>query len=310
MNDDDTVHEADPTKHDPDNRPTGNDSAGGEAPTPMPEPPSDPDASPTDPDLLASEHAADSNEVMTKGISTAKLVTIAGALSLVGLLAIYFVIAAPAQNRVELLESQLAAANIDVEELDGEVDELTVKLEKLQSEVTRLDSQNAELSTEAAIAEQAIEAMRSTQNELEVRLKDQIQKGSVLIEERDGELVVDLIDKIVFDSGEAELNDSGKDVLKEVGETLNKVPDKVIMIAGHTDNLPISDKLVEQFPTNWELSTARSTNVVRFLQEEIKIPGKRLAVAGFAEFRPVAKNRSSAGRRKNRRIEVRLLPIR
>jgi len=120
--------------------------------------------------------------------------------------------------------------------------------------------------------------------------------------------VVDLIDKIVFDSGEAELNDAGKEVLRQVGETLAKVPDEILQVTGHTDNKPISRKLAERFPTNWELSVARATNVVRFLQEEVKIPGDRLVAAGMAEYRPVATNRTATGRRRNRRIEVRLLP--
>lgn len=97
---------------------------------------------------------------------------------------------------------------------------------------------------------------------------------------------MDLIDKIVFDSGEAELNDAGKEVLRQVGETLAKVPDEIIQVTGHTDNKPISRKLAERFPTNWELSVARATNVVRFLQEEVKIPGDRLVAAGMAEYRP------------------------
>lgn len=233
----------------------------------------------------------------------------AAVLGFVGILIVYFAVATPARNRVTELEGELVVARASVEETEGERDQLGVTVEKLEAEVRRLDRQTAELSTEAALTDQALMAMHATQTELEERLKDQIKKGSVLVEERDGELVVDLLDKIVFDSGAAELNESGKDVLKQVGETLKKVPDKVIQIAGHTDNLPISDKLLEQFPTNWELSTTRATNVVRFLQEEIKIPGKRLAAVGFAEYRPVAKNRSKAGRRKNRRIEVRLLPL-
>ena len=60
--------------------------------------------------------------------------------------------------------------------------------------------------------------------------------------------------------------------------------------------------------TNWELSTARATNVVRYFQERGKIPGTRLAAAGFAEFRPSASNASEEGRRKNRRIEILLVP--
>lgn len=179
---------------------------------------------------------------------------------------------------------------------------------KLEAELLDIKTSTAELSADKAIAEQALAAMRRTQEELKERLKEEVNKGNVLIEEMQGEIVVDLIDKVVFDSGQAELNDKGKEVLREVGETLKKVPDKIIQIAGHTDNDGISKNLIEQFPTNWELSTARATNVVRFLQEEVKVPGKRLAAVGFAEYQPIGNNRTKAGKRKNRRIEVRLIP--
>lgn len=63
----------------------------------------------------------------------------------------------------------------------------------------------------------------------------------------------------------------------------------------------------ERFPTNWELSTARATNVVRFLQESGNIPGERLVAMGFAQYRPAASNASASGRQQNRRIELVLI---
>jgi chemotaxis protein MotB len=66
----------------------------------------------------------------------------------------------------------------------------------------------------------------------------------------------------------------------------------------------VSPTVLEHFPTNWELSTARATNVVRFLETEGGIPGDQLVAAGFASYRPAASNQSEAGRRRNRRIEM------
>ena len=74
-------------------------------------------------------------------------------------------------------------------------------------------------------------------------------------------------------------------------------------VEGHTDATPISPERAEQFPTNWELSTARATTVVRFLEEQ-GIPGERLAALGFGEHRPLADNGTAIGRRRNRRIEL------
>lgn len=188
------------------------------------------------------------------------------------------------------------------------LDTSRAELDALRAQVEALEAERDSLAQDTRQKEEALAAMRRTQDELQERLQAEVEKGSVLISQQRGELVVDLIDRIVFDSGEAELNEAGKAVLRKVGETLAQVPDKVIQVSGHTDGLPISRKLADRFPTNWELSVARATNVIRFLQEEIEIPGDRLVAAGQAEFRPIATNKSAAGRSRNRRIEVRLLP--
>lgn len=204
---------------------------------------------------------------------------------------------------------ELDSSREQFEALEAKAKALEAQNAQLLEQAARLNDEALRLAEETRLKEEALAAMKSTQDELEQRLQKEIAQGNVRVSQQHGELVVDLIDKIVFDSGDAMLNDAGKAVLKEVGETLAKVEDRVILVTGHTDNLKISDKLVEQFPSNWELSTARATHVVRFLQDEVKVPGKRLMVAGLAEYRPVASNRTVRGRRSNRRIEVRLLPL-
>jgi chemotaxis protein MotB len=179
----------------------------------------------------------------------------------------------------------------------------------LKRQVETLESLHKELAAKVAKRESEVQALQATQDELSERLQKEIKRGEVAISQARGELVVDLIDKILFDSGEAELNEKGAEVLRQVGETLLKVPDKIIQVTGHTDAMPISDKLKGEFPSNWELSTQRATNVVRFLQDEVKVPGERLAAAGRSQYKPVASNSTSRGRRRNRRIEVTLLPL-
>jgi hypothetical protein len=74
-----------------------------------------------------------------------------------------------------------------------------------------------------------------------------------------------------------------------VGTVLASIEDRQIQVSGHTDNTPISDKLKSQFPTNWELSVARATNVVRFLQDKAKLPPERMVASGYGEYQPIAK---------------------
>jgi chemotaxis protein MotB len=116
-------------------------------------------------------------------------------------------------------------------------------------------------------------------------------------------LTVEVAEQLFFDSGRAALKDQGKDVLKRVGEALKGYEDKVIRVVGHTDNVPIA---TAQFPSNWELSVARATTVVRFLQGA-GVPPERLTAAGRGEYTPVAPNDDADGRRKNRRIEITLI---
>ena len=108
-------------------------------------------------------------------------------------------------------------------------------------------------------------------------------------------------------TGDATLNERGQNVLRQVSKTMIGMPSRVFQVGGHTDSSPVSGKLQEQFATNWELSTTRATNVVRFLEEQCAVPGKQLVAAGFAWHRPIASNRSGRGKRKNHRIEIVML---
>jgi chemotaxis protein MotB len=96
--------------------------------------------------------------------------------------------------------------------------------------------------------------------------------------------------------------------LEKVGTILGKIPEQRILIEGHTDNIPISPGLSARFPTNWELSTARATEVVKYLITQGQLPAQRLSAVGRADTAPVATNATDEGRALNRRIEIILLP--
>ncbi|MGE5559978.1 MAG: OmpA family protein [Chloroflexota bacterium] len=123
--------------------------------------------------------------------------------------------------------------------------------------------------------------------------------------EDDRGLVIRLKDSILFDSGQADLKPAAKAVLDKVAESARKLPNH-IRIEGHTDNRPIN---TARFPSNWELSTARATNVIRYLIEHSGLSAKRLSAAGYGEYRPVSDNSTEAGRAENRRVDIVLLPI-
>jgi chemotaxis protein MotB len=120
---------------------------------------------------------------------------------------------------------------------------------------------------------------------------------------RRGLVVRLLTDKVVFDTGQAVLKQGAEGLLTGVGHAINIDKTHPIMVEGHTDNVPISGS---QFPTNWELSTARASVVVRFLIR-VGIDRYRLGAAGYANLYPVASNSTESGRSKNRRVEIVLL---
>jgi chemotaxis protein MotB len=117
-------------------------------------------------------------------------------------------------------------------------------------------------------------------------------------------------DKILFESGSVKVKPKGQEVLLKLADSFRDREDQKIAVEGHTDNVQIGSALLDRFPTNWELSAARATAVVRFLQEKGNIAPERLTASGFSFYRPVATNETPEDRKQNRRIEIILVPER
>lgn len=116
-------------------------------------------------------------------------------------------------------------------------------------------------------------------------------------------LVVSLKEAGFFDSGSATVKASGYQILNTIIEAMTQYTNP-LRIEGHTDNIPINSS---QFPSNWELSTARSTNVLRYILKNYEVEPSSISATGYAEFRPTAENGTSEGRAKNRRVDIVLL---
>jgi chemotaxis protein MotB len=187
--------------------------------------------------------------------------------------------------------------------------ELNAKISGLEEQInlltSELEARVAEVSQEK---EDEISRLKGTYETLMEDMKKEIEDGQIKITQLADRLSVSMVDKILFPSGEAEITPAGLEILDRVGKVLKNTEGKIIRVEGHTDNVPIHPNLQKKFPTNWELSTARATNVVRFLQEKVGIKGTRLQVIGMSEYSPVADNKTPEGRSQNRRIEITLLP--
>jgi chemotaxis protein MotB len=144
-------------------------------------------------------------------------------------------------------------------------------------------------------------------------LKDQIDKISQQInlgtqlktELQPRGLVIRISESAIFDPGKAELKPQAKKMLDLISIQLLKIPNH-IRVEGHTDSLPISN---ERFKSNWELSTSRATECLRYLIEKHGFPPERIAALGYAEFRPIAPNTTVEGRAKNRRVDIIVLNL-
>ncbi len=157
----------------------------------------------------------------------------------------------------------------------------------------------------AASADNAVrkEPFTAIRNELESALADEIKRNDVALHmEADG-LVVSLREMGFFDSGSATIKPGAEGAFGRVARILRE-HSCTVRIEGHTDNVPIH---TSQFASNWELSTARASGLVRLLIEQYDLSAERLSAAGYAEFHPVSANDNPKGRQLNRRVDVVIL---
>jgi len=207
-------------------------------------------------------------------------------------------ISAESQKRVELLNQQILA-------LRQQLADISKALEIAETKSKDQGIQIAELGKRlnSALASKVQELARY-RSEFFGRLRE------ILGNREDIQIVGDRFvfqSEVFFDSGSADIGADGRDQLDVLATTLilllPEIPkdiDWVLRVDGHTDDRPISSN---QFPSNWELSTARAVAVVKYLASR-GIPADRLAAAGFGEFRPIDASGTDEGRRKNRRIEI------
>ncbi|MDQ3031211.1 MAG: OmpA family protein [Myxococcota bacterium] len=251
------------------------------------------------------------------GYGTALAIVLILLLAMGGSFALFHeVVHAPLAEETERLREETAALEERGVELDTQLETLTaardaVTLERdgLIAERDALRGRTDELAGAVAARDAQLAELEAMTASLQEQLQAEITAGDVQIEESGGRLAVRLADQILFAPGQAELSVRGQAVIRRVAQSLARMEGRLVQVEGHTDSTPLSADAQSRFPSNWELSTARATHVVRFLADECAIPGERLVAAGLSQYRPVGDNATMAGRRRNRRIELTLLPM-
>jgi chemotaxis protein MotB len=203
----------------------------------------------------------------------------------------------------------------ELERVQAELERSAADLEQARAAQTKDAAEAAELKAKLAESlaqtqelEQEKEAASQSHKSLEEEMRAALESKDVAISQLQGKLTVSILDRILFDSGEADLRPDGAAVLRKVAGVLAQHPNLKAHVIGHTDNVPIRAGARSRFASNWELSTARALAAVRFLTEQAGVDPRRIGAVGYGEFRPVADNATAEGRSRNRRIAITILP--
>ncbi len=201
------------------------------------------------------------------------------------------------EARILTLVDYMRELETALEKLGGDKDSMAAKYQ------TTLDEQQ-KLIDEMKRKQAAAQARLDTLKRLLGKFKSLIAGGKLNVRIRNGKLTLELPSAVLFDSGKAEVSESGLATLGEVAGVLSQIKGREFQVAGHTDNVPMTSG---RFKDNWELSTARSVAVVRALQE-MGVRPKNLSASGYSEYQRMVANDSKEHKAQNRRIEIILMP--
>ncbi len=190
-----------------------------------------------------------------------------------------------------------------MDSLRSELDDAKAGLATALADNQKDKDQIAALQTQVADLEKEKETVTQSAKGLEDEMRADLESKDVTISKLQGKLTVNILDRVMFDSGEAILKPEGESVMRKIAAILAEHPGLKIHVIGHTDNVPMRNR----FASNWELSAARALAAVHFLTEKAGVDPRRVGAIGYGEYRPIADNATAEGRAKNRRIAVTIL---
>lgn len=211
------------------------------------------------------------------------------------------------------VQTEVDTRDLQIQELQAQIAELskggkTKKISELDEErlereakIKSLEESLAKIEKSGREAQEAVDKLKAEN----AKITKDLANFEVSVKEEKGKLTITMLDKILFDSGKAKIKKEAMPILDKLAGILKEYSEREFVIEGHTDNVPISTTL---FPSNWELSARRATNVLQYFVVQQKISPKRFSATGYGEYKPVADNSTVEGRAKNRRVEVILLP--
>ncbi len=214
------------------------------------------------------------------------------------------------QKKVTLLERSNRSLGDERSKLLESMEDIRIERETLERDVRKLEKTKALLSEHLRERDEQVKELskiETTYRGLVNDLESEVSSGQIEIEQLREGIRLNLAQDILFRSGRATLEASGRAVLAKVSGQLSKST-QTIEVRGHTDNVPLSGALKSRWGSNWELAAARAASVVRLFQKQ-GIDPTRLTILSRGEFEPRASNDTPKGRARNRRIEIRLKPL-
>jgi len=212
------------------------------------------------------------------------------------------------ENTIKIKDQRLSQFKERIQGSQSHILYLEEEVAKGHNEIQELQRQIISLKGQKVLSETNKVQLKSTYEALITDLEKQIKNQEITIKAFKDQVSVSFVDRILFEIGKATITSEGEMILKKVGEILRNVQGKQIRIVGHTDNIPIMSKYRYKFPTNWELSGARSSAVIRYFQKNIHLDPKNLEAVGRSFYEPIASNETSQGRVQNRRVEIIISP--
>jgi chemotaxis protein MotB len=212
------------------------------------------------------------------------------------------------ERSLDELRGQVAELEQESRAKDRSIDALEAERDKLLAEIEDLRDARESLQQDVADRERKLRKLGETYDALVQELEAEVAAGVAHIEQLTEGMVFRLPQDVLFPAGSAELTPAGRSAVRDLVPRIGS-RDERVEVQGHTDDQAIKGALAQRYPTNWELAGARAASVVRVL-EEAGVEPRRLSAVSYGASRPLASNESAEGRAQNRRIEVRLVPLR
>ncbi|MEF3698320.1 OmpA family protein, partial [Desulfolutivibrio sp.] len=174
-------------------------------------------------------------------------------------------------------------------------------VESLAKQLFKSKEEERQATEQVRELEKKAEELKTAYDSLLAELQGEVDSKDVRIRRFREKIEINFVDKVLFVSGSAEITPRGQSILGKVGQVLKKVKDRRFFVVGHTDDVPIRSFV---YPSNWELSTARASSVIRYVSERHGVDPAQFTAMGRAFYQPVASNETPEGRQENRRVEI------